>query len=126
MRHLFRRPGLHVFPAGPDGNRLLVRFDREIPFLTEEYPQVRNGGDVAGKEFLPEGEAFPDMFGLREALLDQVWRYVALPEHCWTQQWRVGDLVIWDNRCVMHRRGAFDPASRRLMRRTQIRPRAGA
>ena len=61
-----------------------------------------------------------------EALLDQVWRYVALPEHCWTQQWRVGDLVIWDNRCVMHRRGAFDPASRRLMRRTQIRPRAGA
>ena len=57
-----------------------------------------------------------------EALVDELWEYVALQDHCWTQQWQPGDLVIWDNRCVMHRRGAFDPQSRRLMRRTQIRP----
>jgi taurine dioxygenase len=35
--------------------------------------------------------------------------------------WKVGDLVIWDNRCAMHRRDAFDPESRRLMHRTQIK-----
>lgn len=57
-----------------------------------------------------------------EALLEEIWCYVALAEHCWKQQWQVGDLVIWDNRTVMHRRAAFDPASRRLMRRTQVRP----
>ena len=56
-----------------------------------------------------------------EALLNDVWRYVALPDAVWTQQWRPGDLVIWDNRSVMHRRAAFDPNSRRLMRRTQVR-----
>ena len=28
----------------------------------------------------------------------------------WRHQWRVGDLVLWDNRCTMHRRDAFDPA----------------
>jgi taurine dioxygenase len=32
----------------------------------------------------------------------------------------VGDLVLWDNRSTMHRRDAFDPKSRRIMRRTQI------
>ena len=35
--------------------------------------------------------------------------------------WRVGDLVLWDNRCTMHRRGPFDPAARRVMHRTQIK-----
>ena len=58
-----------------------------------------------------------------EAFLDEVWRHVALPDATWTQQWQVGDLVIWDNRSVMHRRAAFDPAARRLMRRTQVRDR---
>lgn len=56
-----------------------------------------------------------------EALLEEIWRHVALPGSTWTQQWRPGDLVIWDNRSVMHRRAAFDPKARRLMRRTQVR-----
>ena len=56
-----------------------------------------------------------------EALLDEIWSCVALREDTWTQQWRVGDVVIWDNRSVMHRRAAFDPGYRRLMLRTQVR-----
>ena len=56
-----------------------------------------------------------------EALLDEIWRHVALPGSTWTQRWLPGDLVIWDNRSVMHRRAAFDPNERRLMRRTQVR-----
>jgi taurine dioxygenase len=56
-----------------------------------------------------------------EALLDELWRYVARPEVAWEHAWRVGDLVLWDNRCTMHRRDAFDPAARRIMHRTQIK-----
>ena len=55
-----------------------------------------------------------------EALLDELWQYVALPEHTWCQRWRVADVVIWDNRCVMHRRSAFDADARRLMKRCQV------
>jgi taurine dioxygenase len=55
-----------------------------------------------------------------EALLDRLWAHAAKPENCWTQQWRVGDLVMWDNRCTMHRRDAFDDGARRVMHRTQI------
>lgn len=59
--------------------------------------------------------------GESEALLDALWAHVARPEFCWTHKWQVGDLVLWDNRCTMHRRDPFDPASRRIMHRTQIK-----
>ena len=58
-----------------------------------------------------------------EAFLDEVWRYVALEGDTWTQRWQVGDVLVWDNRSVMHRRAAFDPTARRLMRRAQVRAR---
>lgn len=56
-----------------------------------------------------------------EALLDALWEHSTKPEFAWYQQWQAGDLILWDNRCVMHRRDAFDPAARRVMHRTQIK-----
>lgn len=59
-----------------------------------------------------------------EALLDELWSYVSRPEFTWEHVWRVGDVVLWDNRCTMHRRDAFDPTARRIMHRTQIKDEA--
>src|SRR5215831_13927642 len=56
-----------------------------------------------------------------ERLLDALWAHATRPEFTWHQQWRAGDLVLWDNRCVLHRRDEFDPNSRRLMHRSQIK-----
>jgi taurine dioxygenase len=56
-----------------------------------------------------------------EALLDQLWSYATRDEFTWYNNWRPGDLVLWDNRCTMHRRDPFDPAARRVMHRTQIK-----
>jgi taurine dioxygenase len=56
-----------------------------------------------------------------EALLDELWSHVDLPQFAWEHVWRVGDLVLWDNRCTMHRRDAFDPGQRRVMHRTQVK-----
>jgi taurine dioxygenase len=56
-----------------------------------------------------------------EALLDELWAVVARPEFAWEHAWRVGDLVLWDNRCTMHRRDPFDDSARRVMHRTQIK-----
>jgi len=56
-----------------------------------------------------------------EALLDELWSYVAQPQFAFAHVWRVGDLVLWDNRCTMHRRDAFDPGARRIMHRTQVK-----
>jgi len=56
-----------------------------------------------------------------EALLDELWAHMVQDKYTWRQDWQVGDLVWWDNRCAMHRRDAFDPATRRLMHRTQLK-----
>jgi taurine dioxygenase len=56
-----------------------------------------------------------------DALLDEIWAAASDESLAWRHQWRVGDLVLWDNRCTIHRRDAFDPAARRVMHRTQIR-----
>jgi taurine dioxygenase len=56
-----------------------------------------------------------------ESLLDELWSYATREEFAWHNEWRVGDLVLWDNRCTMHRRDPFDAASRRIMHRTQIK-----
>jgi len=56
-----------------------------------------------------------------EALLDEVWAHATQPQFTWHHQWRVGDVLIWDNRCTMHRRDAFDPQARRIMHRTQCK-----
>lgn len=59
--------------------------------------------------------------GESEALLDALWAHATQPQFTFRQQWRVGDVLIWDNRCTLHRRDAFDPAARRLLHRTQIK-----
>jgi taurine dioxygenase len=56
-----------------------------------------------------------------EALLDELWRHATREELGWYNTWRVGDVVLWDNRCTMHRRDPFDATSRRIMHRTQIK-----
>jgi taurine dioxygenase len=56
-----------------------------------------------------------------DALLDEIWTFATQPRFVWTHQWRVGDLVLWDNRCTMHRRDPFDAATRRIMHRTQVK-----
>jgi taurine dioxygenase len=56
-----------------------------------------------------------------EALLEELWSYVHKKEFIWEHVWQIGDLVLWDNRCTMHRRDAFDPHSRRVLHRTQVK-----
>jgi taurine dioxygenase len=43
-----------------------------------------------------------------EALLDRLWAHATQEQHSWFQKWQVGDLVMWDNRCTMHRGRPYD------------------
>ena len=61
-----------------------------------------------------------------ETLLDEIWSYAAQPDHVWRQQWQPSDLIIWDNRRVLHRRDDFDQNARRLMKRCQVLSRPAA
>jgi taurine dioxygenase len=65
--------------------------------------------------------AYIDGLGVEESeqLLQTLWAHATRPELTWHHQWRVGDLLIWDNRCVMHHREPFAAGARRVMHRIQ-------
>jgi len=54
-----------------------------------------------------------------EALLETLWAHATRPELTWHHVWRAGDILVWDNRCVMHHRDPFDAGARRIMHRVQ-------
>ena len=56
-----------------------------------------------------------------EALLDALWAHATQPRFAMCHEWRVGDVLMWNNLSVLHRRDPFDPATRRVMHRTQIK-----
>ena len=62
----------------------------------------------------PEAEGRP--------LIDELIGFATQPRFVYTHTWRLGDLVMWDNRCTMHRGLPWDEANhRRDLRRTTIR-----
>ena len=56
-----------------------------------------------------------------ESLLNELWSFATRDPLTWRHEWQVGDVVLWDNRCTMHRRDPFDAGSRRIMHRTQMK-----
>jgi len=56
-----------------------------------------------------------------EALLDALWAHATQSRFAMCHEWRTGDVLMWNNLAVLHRRDAFDPKSRRIMHRTQIK-----
>ncbi len=67
---------------------------------------------TTGIEGMPDEEAQP--------LLEAVFDHAEKPEFVYEHVWRVGDLLLWDNRCSSHARTDFPADQRRLMLRTTI------
>jgi taurine dioxygenase len=63
-------------------------------------------------EGLPEAES--------EALLNFLYDHSERPEFVYSHVWRVGDLIVWDNRCSSHARTDFPADQRRLLLRTTV------
>ncbi len=92
---------------------------REMPGpihpLLRTHPETGRKALFLGRRF---GAYIPGLpLAKSEALLNELWSVAALPKNVWTQEWKVGDLIIWDNRCTMHRRDAFTGLGRRRMHR---------
>lgn len=55
-----------------------------------------------------------------ERLLDELLEFACQPPRVFRHRWQVGDVAIWDNRCVLHRARPWDPAEPRVMHHTRI------
>lgn len=56
-----------------------------------------------------------------ETLLDALWAHATQPHFVMCHEWKVGDLLMWNNLAALHRRDPFDPSTRRVMHRSQIK-----
>ena len=55
-----------------------------------------------------------------ERLLGVMFATIERPEFIYEHRWRVGDLLLWDNRCTLHARRDFNPGENRWLRRVTI------
>ena len=55
-----------------------------------------------------------------ERLLDELLEFACQPPRVLRHRWQVGDVAIWDNRCVLHRARPWNPAEPRVMHHTRI------
>jgi alpha-ketoglutarate-dependent taurine dioxygenase len=55
-----------------------------------------------------------------QALLDELLEWACQPPRTLKHTWTVGDLVVWDNRCLMHRACPYDPSQPRHLRGSRI------
>ncbi len=56
-----------------------------------------------------------------ERLLGAMFDTIERPEFIYEHRWRVGDVLLWDNRCTLHARRDFNPHENRWMRRVTIK-----
>jgi alpha-ketoglutarate-dependent taurine dioxygenase len=89
---------------------------------SKEHPLVWT--HQSGRRSLVLGATASHVVGLDRdegrALLDDLLARSTTPERIYRHQWAVGDLVIWDNRGVLHRACRYDAASPRDMHRTTL------
>ena len=56
-----------------------------------------------------------------DAVLAELWAHVLEPRFLYEHVWKLGDLVMWDNRSTMHCRATFDTEAQPIMHRTQLK-----
>jgi taurine dioxygenase len=55
------------------------------------------------------------------ALIEEVNAMAVHPDLTYEHQWQVGELIVWDNRCLMHRATSYDPFTQgRVVRRCTV------
>ncbi len=100
--------------------------EADIEFWSKRQPKThplvwRHGN---GRKSLVLGATTDHVEGMSEddgrAYLADLLDRSTVPERVYRHEWAVGDLVIWDNRGVLHRATRYDPSSARDMHRTTI------
>jgi len=111
-------------------SRSKVAPDAVSPSLAASLPPVRqrlvrrNPRSGARNLFIGSHVRTIDGWDDAEArvLLDDLVEHATGEEHVYAHAWQPGDLVIWDNRCLLHRGSGYDADRyRRYMRQTRVR-----
>jgi alpha-ketoglutarate-dependent 2,4-dichlorophenoxyacetate dioxygenase len=116
---------VHDFTWSRDQVRPGILTDKEraeVPPV--QHPLVRSN-PVNGRKTLFIGAHASHIVGMPvedgRALLRELTTFVTQRQFCYRHDWRQGDLIVWDNRCVLHRGTPFDTTRyHRFMQRTTV------
>ncbi|HEX9534842.1 MAG TPA: TauD/TfdA family dioxygenase [Stellaceae bacterium] len=110
--------------GGRDASPRSPADSREHPRV--DHPLVRTHPET-GRKALYLGNHASHILGMPEAegraLLDELLEHTTKPQFVYTHRWRIGDLVMWDNRCLLHRAVANYELGRhrRVLHRSVVR-----
>ncbi len=118
-----------VHDASRNSAGLLRKGYKEVSDVREtkgaRHPLVRTDSETGRKAMFLGRRPNSYIVGMSvadsEELLDALWAHATQQRFAMCHEWQVGDLLMWDNLSVLHRRDPFDPSLRRVMHRTQIK-----
>jgi taurine dioxygenase len=118
-----------VHDASRNSAGLLRRGYKEVTDVREtvgaRHPLVRTDPKTGRKALFLGRRPGAYVLGLSvvesETLLDALWQHATQPRFAMCHIWKVGDVLMWNNLSVLHRRDPFDPKTRRVMHRSQIK-----
>ena len=85
--------------------------------LVKRHPETGRKAIYAGRHAydIPGMEAAES-----ERFLAELMDWACQPPRVYSHAWQVGDLVVWDNRCVMHRAAPYDASEVRVLRSSRV------
>jgi len=117
---------IHKYQSSRQTNRVSQRPPSEMAAMPEAiHPLVRTHPETGRKALYLNANRMEQIVGMERAesdrLLDQLIAHAIEPRFQYRHVWRQGDVVIWDNRCTMHKANADYPeGERRLMHRVIV------
>lgn len=126
-REIVKLRSVHVYESSHSPRKMAAlsaeeraKVPQTIQPLVIKHPENRrsalylNTGRMEGIVGMASDEAFE--------LIDRLYKHATQPKYEYRHKWRAGDMVIWDNRSVMHQANAdFDPSEYRFLYRIMLK-----
>jgi len=121
--------GLFKYGGRKQANALLNPEDRQVPPV--RHPLIRTHPETGRKLLYFDQNKILSIEGLEaaesDAIIDEMTAFMKQPPDQYRHQWRIGDVVIWDNRCSYHKAaGDYPPEEDRIHWRVSIKERAAS
>jgi taurine dioxygenase len=119
---------VHVYQSKHSERKLMALSDAARAAVPDgvEHPLVRTHPESGRKSIYLNPIRIEQIVGMQEpaalALLDELLAHATQPQYEYRHQWRPGDMVMWDNRCLLHKaNGDYDMQQTRYLYRIMLK-----
>jgi taurine dioxygenase len=119
---------IHVYQSRHSERKLMALSDTARAAVPDAvlHPLVRTHPESGRKSIYLNPIRIEGIVGMEErdalSLLDDLLTHATQPQHEYRHQWREGDMVMWDNRCLLHKaNGDYDMAQVRYLYRIMLK-----